>query len=319
MRGMPRNHSLARISRYTVPLLAAGLLLGSGAAATASAESPGARPEKVITLPGASSAEGIAAGAGSTFYAGDLFNGDIFRGDIRRGTAKRFIDAPEGRMAVGMAADVRRGVLFVAGGATGQAYVYSTRTGATIATIGLNNTGSSFINDVALTASGAWFTDSAHATLYFVPVSQHGTPGAVHPLDVSGPAGDVSGDFNLNGIQAIRGGKTLIVSHSTTGRVYTVDARTGASGLIEGIEVVPDGLVLEGQQLWVVENTNQISRFQLSADLSRGTREKVITSPAFATTTTAALFGPRLAAVNSHFDTGVPPTSPTYEVVVVNS
>jgi hypothetical protein len=65
-----------------------------------------ARADEVIVLPGASSAEGIAKGAGSTFYAGDLFRGDIFRGDVRRGTAELFIDAPDGRMAVGMAVDM---------------------------------------------------------------------------------------------------------------------------------------------------------------------------------------------------------------------
>src|SRR6266545_8383745 len=59
----------------------------------------------VIVLPGASSAEGIAAGPGSTFYAGDLRQGDIFRGDLQRGTAELFINAPDGRMAMGMAAD----------------------------------------------------------------------------------------------------------------------------------------------------------------------------------------------------------------------
>ena len=41
-----------------------------------------AAPAEVIALPGATSAEGIAAGKGTTFYAGDLFAGDIFRGDI---------------------------------------------------------------------------------------------------------------------------------------------------------------------------------------------------------------------------------------------
>ena len=57
----------------------------------------GARPEpaKVIVLPGATSAEGIAAGQGTTFYAGDLFAGDIFRGDCPAGTAELFIDVPE--------------------------------------------------------------------------------------------------------------------------------------------------------------------------------------------------------------------------------
>jgi len=81
-----------------------------------------------------------------------------------------------------------------------------------------------------------------------------------------------------------------------------------------------DGIVVAGRRLWAVQNfTNQISRFQLSRDLSRGVLEKVITSPQFAVPTTAARFGHRLAAVNAHFDTGDPPTSSTYEVVVVSA
>src|SRR5437773_11775974 len=81
-----------------VPLLLLVLLTVVAAPAAAS------RPAEVIVLPGATSAEGIAAGRGATFYAGDLFAGDIFRGDLQRGTAEPFIDAPAGRMAVGMAA-----------------------------------------------------------------------------------------------------------------------------------------------------------------------------------------------------------------------
>jgi len=46
-----------------------------------------------IVLPGATSAEGIAKGAGATFYAGDLFTGDIYRGNLQRGTAELFVDA----------------------------------------------------------------------------------------------------------------------------------------------------------------------------------------------------------------------------------
>ena len=91
-------HSPRRLSRpfsrAVVPLLLVVLLaLLTGPAAIA-------RPAEVIVLPGATSAEGIAAGRGTTFYAGDLFAGDIFRGSIRRGTAELFIDAPTGRMAV---------------------------------------------------------------------------------------------------------------------------------------------------------------------------------------------------------------------------
>ena len=43
--------------------------------------------DQIIVLPGATSAEGIAVGRGSTFYAGDLFAGDIYRGDLQRQTA----------------------------------------------------------------------------------------------------------------------------------------------------------------------------------------------------------------------------------------
>jgi hypothetical protein len=110
-----------------LPLLLVLLVVLAGPAAIA-------RPAEVIVLPDATSAEGIAAGRGTTFYAGDLFAGDIFRGSIRRGTAELFIDAPTGRMAVGMAVDLRHDLLFVAGGFTGQGYVYDLRTGATVAT-----------------------------------------------------------------------------------------------------------------------------------------------------------------------------------------
>jgi sugar lactone lactonase YvrE len=274
--------------------------------------------DKVITLPGASSAEGIAAGGGTTFYAGDLFRGDVFRGDIRTGEVERFIDAPDGRMAVGLKADLRHGLLFVAGGSTGQGYVYSARTGATVATLELG-VGPSFINDVVITPGGAWFTNSNQAKLYFVPVGAHGALGAVRTLDLTGPAGETTG--NLNGIQATPDGKTLVLGHSESGQIFTVDPATGASALIKGV-VAPnaDGLVLDGRRLWVVRNNdNEVVRYRLSADLSSGALEEEITSPAFGIPTTAALFGHRLAVVNGHFDTGFPPTSPTYEVVVVHS
>lgn len=302
------------IKHLAVSLLALGLV---GAVATPVTAHP--RPDKVIVLPGATSAEGIAAGAGNTFYAGDLFAGDIFRGDIKRGTAELFIDAPAGRNAVGLRADLRHNLLFVAGGFTGQAYVYHLRTGATVATYQIP--GGTVVNDVVVTRHGAWFTDSAQGKLFFVPVDGYGTPGPLRTLTLTGPAADTSGEFNLNGIEATPDGRTLLVAHTAAQRIYTVDAATGASAEIAGI-VVPnvDGIVLRGRKLWAVQNfDNKISRFQLSGDLTEGTLKKVITSPHFAIPTTAALFGHRLAAVNAHFDTGIPPTSPTYEVVVVDA
>jgi sugar lactone lactonase YvrE len=280
-----------------------------------------AAPAEVIVLPGATSAEGIANGGGTTFYAGDLFTGDIFRGDVQRGTAELFIDntAEDGRMAVGMAADRAHDLLFVAGGFTGQAYVYDTLTGATVATYQFGAANTSLINDVALTKGGAWFTDSFQPRLYFVPVNEAGGPGTFLTLQLTGPAAEISGMFNLNGIQATPNGKTLIVAHSTNGKLYTVDPVSGASATIAGVSVPNvDGIVLLGRQLWAVQNSNQVTRVQLSADLTSGVIEEVITSDLFQTPATAARFGSRLAVVNAKFDTGFPPTATTWEVVLVD-
>ena len=279
-----------------------------------------AAPAEVIVLPGASSAEGIAAGAGTTFYAGDLFAGDIFRGDIQRGTAQLVIDAPTGRMALGMAADIPHGLLFVAGGFTGQGYVYDIRTGATVADYQFASPPATVINDVAVTQAGAWFTDSVQAKLYFVPVSDAGIPGSFMTLALSGPASDTSGQFNLNGIEVTPNGKTLIVAHSGTGQLYTVDPASGASATIAGVSVPNvDGIVLEGRRLWAVQNfSNQVARIRLSPDLTSGAIEDVITSDLFQVPATAARFGSRLAVVNAKFDTGIPPTADEYEVVVVD-
>ncbi|HET6966786.1 MAG TPA: hypothetical protein VFI44_00850 [Ornithinibacter sp.] len=277
-----------------------------------------AHDERAIVLPGATSAEGIASGAGSTFYAGDLFGGDIYRGDIRRGTAEKFIDNPPGRNAVGLRVDLDDGLLFVAGGFTGMGYVYDLDTGATVATYSFAGPGS-IINDVAVTGDGAWFTNSFAAELYFVPVV-NGTPGPSSTLALSGPAGDTSGEFNNNGIQATADGSTLVVAHSAQGALNLVDPDTGTSTTVAGLSLPSvDGIVLEGRTVYAVQNAlGRIAQVRLSGDLRSGTVTKVITSDLFAVPATVARFGDELAAVNAHFDTGFPPTSPTYEVVVVD-
>ncbi len=200
----------------------------------------------VIVLEGATSAEGIAAGRGTTFYAGDLALGDIYRGDIRTGTSELIIDAPDGRMAVGMKADIRNNLLFVAGGATGHAYIYNTATAEPVADVVLTTRGS-FINDVTLTREGAWFTNSAAAELYFIPVSASGRVGAVQTLPLRGPAADLTAAFNLNGIASAKGGRVLIVAHSGNAEIYTVDPETGESALVNGVSVPNvDGILVRG-------------------------------------------------------------------------
>ena len=276
-----------------------------------------APPSGVIVLDGATSAEGIAAGRGTTFYAGELETGDIYRGDILDGTASLFIDVsdfdPSMRMAVGMKYDIRNDLLFVAGGATGKAYVYNTATGQPVAEFEL---APGFINDVTLTNEGAWFTNSSSAELYFIPVGPRGELGDVVTLPLSGPAATLTGGFDLNGIATAKGGRVLIVAHSANAALYTVNPETGASALIEGVSVPNvDGIVVRGQTVWAVQNfSNQISRIDLSNDLSSGVVQDVIMSDDFQIPTTAALFGNTLAAVNAKFDN---PAADLHEVVLV--
>jgi hypothetical protein len=311
MAGSARRH---RASVATIVALVAALVLVGTAAVAAPASD-------VIVLPGATSAEGIALAGGSTFYAGDLFAGDIYRGSIQKGTAELFIDVPDQeRQAVGMTYDDETGLLFVAGGFTGQAYVYDTHTGATVATYQFGTPPGTLINDVALTQEGAWFTDTFAPVLYFVPLV-NGVPGAFETLELSGPAADASEDFNNNGIVATPDGSTLIVGHTGNGELYTIVPETGASALIAGVSVPNvDGIVLRGRDLWAVQNfSNQISAVRLSPDLSSGELDHVITSDHFQVPATAALFGSRLAVPQAKFDTGFPPTAEEYEIVIVRA
>ena len=83
--------------------------------------------------------------------------------------------------------------------------------------------------------------------LYFVPINNKGEPGTFQEVQLSGPAADVSGEFNLNGIASANGGRTLIVAHSGNGLLYTVDPETGASADIDSVSVPSvDGIVLSG-------------------------------------------------------------------------
>ncbi|MEJ2856789.1 MULTISPECIES: SMP-30/gluconolactonase/LRE family protein [unclassified Saccharothrix] len=278
-----------------------------------------AQEEEVIVLPGATSAEGITTGRGTSFYAGDLFAGDIYRGDLRAGTAELFIDVPNGsRMAVGMTVDEAHNLLFVAGGFAGTAYVYDLDTGDTVATYQLGAPGASLINDVTLTNKGAWFTDTANPVLYFVPVSPLGELGPHETLTLSGPAADTSGQFDNNGIAATPDGRTLIVAHTDNGVLNTVDPTTGESATIAGVSVpTVDGILWEAGRLWAVQGfLNTVVEVRLSPDLTSGEVVKTYTSPNFRIPATIAKHGNRLAVVNAKFDTGFPPTASRYEVVV---
>ena len=277
----------------------------------------------VIPLPNGFQPEGIAVGEGHTFYVGSIPTGAVYRGDLRTGEGDVLVPAQSGRAAIGLKYDERTGLLFVAGGPTGFAFIYDGETGANIAEIQLT-TGPRFINDVVITQDAAYFTNSQQPVLYRVPLENNGelpaTP-TVQEIPLTGDYVFTPGAFNANGIAATPNGDTLIIVNSVDGVLYNVDPATGVATRIDlGGESVPngDGILLEGKTLYVVQNRlNQIAVVALTPDLTAGEIVDTITNSAFRVPTTIAGFGNSLYAVNARF--GTPPTPATeYEVVRVN-
>jgi hypothetical protein len=295
---------------------AAALLLLVFAVAPAPAAAGPPFPE-TIDLPNGFQPEGIAI-RGPHFYVGSLATGAVVRGHLRTGECCETIVGPQqNRIAVGL--KVRRHRLFVAGGPTGQAYVYHAGTGTELAVYQLT-TRPSFVNDVVVTRRAAWFTDSFNAVLYRVPI-KHGKLGDqddVETLPLSGDFRLVPGEFNANGIEAARGGGRLIIVNSFTGELFTVNPRTGVTRLIDlggGSVEFGDGILLAGRKLYVVQNfLNRVAVVRLRGGLTEGRVVAHITDPDLDIPTTIARKGPRLYTVNARFTT--PPTPDTeYQVV----
>jgi sugar lactone lactonase YvrE len=297
-----RSTTQGRIAILLLAFIAvAGLVFGgSGAAAEK-------RPE-VIDLPIGFQPEGIATRNQNSFFVGSIPTGAIYRGNLRSGEGSIFVPAREGRSAIGLSQ--RRNLLFVAGGGTGQAYVYDARTGAEEGVFQLT-TEETFVNDVVATKNAAYFTDSVNPVVYKLPIDKRrlGTPRAI-PL-----SGDLvyEAGFNANGIDATQNGKTLVVVQSNTGRLFTVDPRSGASKIIDlDNETVTngDGILLDGKKLWVLQNRdNLLTLVRLKSELGSGKIVERLTHETFDVPTTLAKAGNRLAIVNARFGTPSPETA----------
>jgi hypothetical protein len=275
----------------------------------------------VIDLPNGWLPEGVATGRGPVIYSGSRATGSIYAADLRTGDGRVLVPGQTGRVAVGLAFDKRTGYLYVAGGATGQAYVYDTRTGAEVASYQLTTAQPVFINDVIVTRDAAYFTNSAAPEIYRVPLDRNGEPGdTAETIPLGGDWQQVTG-FNANGIEATPNGTWLIIVNSTTGLLYRVDPATGVATEIDlgGATVTAgDGLLLQGKTLYVVQNRfNQIAVVRLDNDLTAGEITGTITDADFDVPTTVARFGSSLYAVNGRFTT--PPTPQTeYQIVRVS-
>jgi hypothetical protein len=271
-----------------------------------------ARPlPDVIHLPNGFGPEGLTS-QGKTFYTGSIATGAVLEGNFKTGAVRQLVPPHSGRSSLGMEIAGRR--LFVAGGPTGRLFVYNARTGADVASFDVNG---GFVNDVIVTRRGAFFTDSAKKQLY---VLRHGHASTI-PL-----TGDVVYDsdpntFELNGIDAARGGRVLISVQSRNGDLFRINPRTGITRQIRisgGDLTNGDGILLRGRTLYVVQNQdNKIAVVHLRKNLRRGEIKRYLTDSDFDVPTTIAAHGGFLWAVNARFTT--PPTPATaYEVVRVS-
>ncbi|HEY8340650.1 MAG TPA: hypothetical protein VIK95_12315 [Egibacteraceae bacterium] len=257
-----------------------------------------------IDLPDGWQPEGVAIARGF-LYSGSLAGRGIYRVDLRTGRGS-VLPGTQGREAVGLAASPDGRLLFVAGGGSGTATVYDLDRGTTVATYDLTDAPATFVNDVIVTDDAAWFTDSVNQVLYRVALGRDGRPGAATTVPLTG---DIAYDdgFNVNGIEATRGGDVLILVQSNTGELFAVDAATGVADEIDlgGDDVSNgDGILLRGRTLYVVENFDQeITTVTLSPDLSRGTVVARTSDPGFDIPTTIARRGAWLFAANARFTT----------------
>ena len=300
-----------------IPALVAALFATAVAVVATAAAGPKPFPE-VIQLPNGFRPEGIEVGKGTTFYVGSVASGAIYRGDLRTGIVRPLVEGGHGRPATGIELD-RRHRLFVAGAGSGNGYVYDARTGALLRAYNFA-TGTTFINDVVVTKRAAYFTDSQKNVFYRVPLGPGGRLGDAQPITLGGDYVHVGGgQFNLNGIDSTKNGKTLVAVQTSGGKLYGIDPKTGVANLItlaDG-ESVPngDGILLDGRTLYVVQNQlNKVAVIALDTSLSSGRVVTRLTDADFKVPTTIDDLGRRLYAVNARFGTPQP-DSLEYQVV----
>ncbi len=292
------------------------LTAGPGTASAA----PSARPfPDTIALKAGSRPEGIAAGPGTTFFAGSMQNGAVFVGDVRTGERRVLVPGVPDTAARGLQLDRSTGLLWVAGerrnpdGTTSsRVTAYDSRTGERVARVPVP--GTRFLNDVQVGKDAVYVTDSLSAQLVRVT-----TDGATL-LDLTGDYAQPNGGFGLNGIRQLPGGD-LIVTSSSTGDLFRVDPATGRTTLVPvtgGDLVSGDGLELRGSTLYVVYGSGRdaVSVVELQQGGRSGRLTGTLTDPDLDRPTTAVVLAGSLYAVNGRFST--PPTRTTpYSVVEV--
>ena len=297
------------MKRAATALLA--LVLALGAAFTDDA----AKRSATYTIPGdAVFPEGIGYDGRKSFYVSSTGDGTIFKGRAGKpGALQPFLPGGQDGRDTAIGVKATRSRIYIAGGPTGNIWIYNSRTKALVQRYETGTGG--FLNDLTVTRDGdVYVTDSQRPVLFRID----GDTGQLEQFLTLGPNEGYEGaGFKWNGIVSTRGGGTLIAVHSRDGDLYRIDVASKTVSKIDkgGADLTNgDGLVLNGSKLYVVRNQQErIVDMRLSRSLTQARQRRSFTSSKFMFPTTAALAKGRLLVVNSQFDrrnSGQPPELP---------
>lgn len=283
--------------------------------------------------------EGFTIGKGTMAYNGSI-DGSIYKVNLRNGIGETLVE-PEPDFDVfagdcyklGMRVDKRSNHLFVAGCQMGNVYVFDADSGEEIMQYQLTPPYESVINDLAITRDAVYFTDYISPAIFRLSLSKNGRiPGNADAATRIPLTGDFEAGENLlgvlgNGIAATPDGKTLIVGHSGSSKLFRVDPSTGHADEIivdpplEGLEVIGvdgdgfpildgtflDAIVLRDGVLYVLGagwNTSDDDKVQvvvLADDMLTGTNMGMITDPEMNGIASGALHGDSLYVNNARY------------------
>jgi len=319
----PSPRSVPDPTRRTVlATAAAGAFAALTAPAVSAAPTRRSPAPETVALPDGIRPEGITSGPGTTYYVGSLADGRIVTGDLLTGTGATLLAGAPGRALRGLFHDDHCGVVWAVGGITadgiteGHVWCVDATSGAVMHDVVVP--GAVFLNDLVVTDTAVWVTDSLVDRLTVV-THDHATMSvsgpAFVPLTGAWPAGDGVNN-NANGIRLLPDGD-IVLNNSRVGGLWQVTPATGATraipvvggpGLIGG-----DGLETDGSILYDVRGSGQyeVSVLRLaptatgwSARWAGARTDETLDIPS-----TATIAGGWLWAVNARFGVASPGTA----------
>jgi sugar lactone lactonase YvrE len=302
---------MSKLRLAVATCLLSALVIGAPASSALTgrtASQGGSGGDRALTLvpDPAGNPEGIAFDKrGDRFFVSITGDGAIYSGSPDGSTVTPFIPGAPGRSAVGL--EVHKGMLYVAGGATGTVTVYDLESKQQVA---LFETGAGgFLNDLTVTRRGdVYVTDSFRPVLWHITGEQvRAGSGTVQALDVSGSIDFQPGAFNLNGIVAL-GGHRLVVGQSATGQLFRIDLDRSGTAItaideIEGVSVPgADGIIRDRGRLVIVQGSPaQLHFVKLKGGARRAEDEGTRTSPLLHGPSTVDRAGKQYLVVNADF------------------